>query len=122
MTRAGDGWRWRQSRAPGTNAGVAGPAALIAAWRTPPISWRRTQHALPPYQPNQLGDGGIESTSLRSGCLHNGIHTAKTGGLWRHRITRQAVRRYPSPTAVQRDRLPERTSPPIAPRTMLPIT
>src|SRR5260370_25316061 len=117
MTRAGDGWRWRQSRAPGTNAGVAGPAALIAAWRTPPISWRRTQHALPPYQPNQLGDGGIESTSLRSGCLHNGIHTAKTGGLWRHQITGQAVAPYPLPPSVQRDPPAEPRNPRIAPPT-----
>jgi len=68
--------RLRQSRAPATNAelpnqmhdrGVAHPSDF----------GRGAQHALSPYQPNQLGGGGIESTSLRSGCLHNGIHIAK---------------------------------------------
>ena len=81
----GTGEECRSCRTRCIDRGMAYPSDFAAG----------AQHALSPYQPNQLGGDGIESTSLRSSCLHSGMHIAKTGSLRRHRITNQArARRY----------------------------
>src|SRR6266852_8117070 len=108
----GSGDECRSCRTSCVDRGMAYPSDFAAGSTTRSV-------AVPAHQ---LGGGGIESTSLRNGCLHSGMHIAKTGSLWRHQITNQApARRYPSPLAVQRDRLADRTMLRIAGRTMLRI-
>jgi deoxycytidine triphosphate deaminase len=81
----GSGDECRSCRTSCIDRGMAYPSDFAAG--------STTRSVAVPAQP--VGRWWHRSTSLRSGCLHNGMHIAKTGSLWRHRITNHGpARRY----------------------------